>query len=371
MNHKIAIVASSIHPIKQRHLIDWYYDVKSTGLNCQLFIGSKDKDLPEAINFKLNSKKEKIKYFFKGKKPKKIQPLLDYKPDVIHLLTSNAFSHISSFLLDKKIKLIVSFRGYDINVFPGLSDDNLKKTKEIFDRADVLHFNSESLMTRAINLGADRKKCIVIYRSVRIDQKIDSIKKRQYVKNATIRILSVGRLVWEKGYVYGLESLSILKNNGAEFQYFIAGDGIDENLIRYHIQRLNLNENVCLLGLVPKKKIQELMSQSDIFFQSSLIESLPNSVIEASLAGLPIVSSNAGGVSEVVKNNESGFISEICKPEAYADSLEKLILDKELRLKMGKRGKEIAFEKFNRVNEVNHWIELYKKISENATETEQ
>src|SRR5690554_1653701 len=264
MSPKIAIVASSIHPIKQKHLIDWYYDIKSIGLNCQLFIGSKNKNLPEAINFKINSKKEKIKYFIKGKNPNKIQPLLDYKPDIIHLLTSGGFHNILPILKNSSIITIVSFRGYDINVFPHQSVDNLKLTQEIFDKANILHFISRDLMENAIKLGANPQKCIIIYRSTIINP--EDLKSIKTTNNNRLKIISVGRLVWEKGYIYALEALSILKNKQYDFEYIVVGDGIDHNMLTFHVRRLNLQKHVTFLGLVDKDIVNQLLNECDIYF---------------------------------------------------------------------------------------------------------
>jgi colanic acid/amylovoran biosynthesis glycosyltransferase len=356
MNEKIAIIASSINPVKQAHLLEWFDDLSSRGVECKLFIGSKTAAIPHALNYKINSKRELLTYFLKGKKAHKNQPLIDYKAQIIHLLTSNTFDSIEK-AINKNTILIVSYRGYDLNVFPHTSDAHLKKTQALFKRANILHFNSKSLMQTAIDLGANKKKCVVIYRSVRVKPvlKLDKVKT-----DSSLKILSVGRLVWEKGYTYGLEALSLVKNKGFKFQYCIAGDGIDENLIRFHIERLNLKRQVQLLGLLPKKDIFKLMSESDVFFQTSLIESLPNSVIEASLAGLPVVSSNAGGISEVIEHEVSGLLSEIGNAEKFASNLIIVLESKDLREYMGKKGREIIDKKFSSENEIKNWLNLYK-----------
>ncbi len=217
MSKKIAIIASYIHPIRQKHLLDWYEDISFKNLKTQLFLGSKNKSIPLAINYKLNSKKEKLKNWFsnlfdftqKTDELKRIQPLTRYNPDIIHLLTSNAFQNIEPILENKNIKLIVSFRGFDVNVFPNLAKQNRILIQRIFKRADVLHFISEDLKNTAIGLGADPRKSIVLYRSIRA--KLEENFTHSPFENRRLIILSVGRLVWEKGFLYALETISILK----------------------------------------------------------------------------------------------------------------------------------------------------------------
>ncbi|HTO35146.1 MAG TPA: glycosyltransferase family 4 protein [Flavobacterium sp.] len=362
MSKKIAIIASSIHVEKQAHLLEWYQGLSAIYPDVKLFIGSNNKQIPYAGNFKINSKKEKIKYFLRGKNPHKIQPLIDYKPDVIHLLTSNAFNNILPFIKNTKVKLIVSFRGFDINVFPSLNEKNLKLTQEIFKQSHVLHFISRGLMNSAIELGADKNKCVVIYRSTSVDSDFYA-QSQKTEKQRPIKIVSVGRLVWEKGYLYALETLSLIKEKGYDFQYLIAGDGVDYPLLNFHLKRLNLEDNVTFLGLIQKEEVKDLLRECDIYFQPSLSEALSNSIIEASYYKLPVVSSMIGGIPEVVKHNVSGFLTEICNPRKYAENLEKLIKNEQLRKEMGDKGHEIIKQHFLRENEIKSWIDLYHKIS--------
>ena len=154
--------------------------------------------------------------------------------------------------------------------------------------------------------------------------------------------------------------MSILKERNYQFKYYIAGNGADEYLLRFHIKRLNLESEVILKGELSKDGVKELLKRSDIYFQPSLSEALSNAIIEASFFKLPVVSSNIGGIPEVIENNISGFLSSICKPNDYADSLIKLIESKELRLQMGQKGHEIIKEKFDRVKELKKWMLIYK-----------
>lgn len=356
MSKKVAIIASSINPIKQAHLLDWYKAIYKIDNDIQLFIGSKNKDIPYAKNFKIFSKKDKLKYLLKGKIFNKIQPLIDFNPQIIHLLTSNSFQSIEGFL-NKRIKLIVSFRGFDINILPHVSENNLLNILQIFDKADVLHFISEDLKEKAIKLGANPKKCIVIHRSLQLVEYDDN-----FISKEELIISSVGRLVWEKGYPFALETMFILKQRNYNFKYYIAGNGLDENLLRFHIKRLNLDKNVIMTGELSRNEVLELLKKTDIYFQPSISEALSNSLIEASYYGLPIVSSNIGGIPEVVENNNSGFLTPICKPEEYAESIIKLIKSECLRREMGENGHKIVKEKFDRRKEIAKWIHLYEEI---------
>ena len=113
--NKIAVVASYIHPDRQNHLLDWYIDFSKTKDLIKLFVGSKSKEIPFAQNYKINSSKQRLFYsilkaFSLKSMPKqlqKIQPLVNYHPDIIHLLTSNAFKNTEPYLKNNTCKLMV------------------------------------------------------------------------------------------------------------------------------------------------------------------------------------------------------------------------------------------------------------------------
>lgn len=368
MSKKIAIIASHIDPTMQSHLLEWYKDIEQEKLKVQLFIGSKKKEIPYAKNYKVNSRFEKLKYklysYFHFKdlcqEIEKVKPLYYYQAKVIHLLTSNAFSTIEPLLDAQKTKLIVSFRGYDLNVFPFQNKENLELTLRLFQKADILHFISQALMNTAISMGANANKCVLIYRSIDTNKTLLNKKKSD-----TVVITSIGRLVWEKGYDYALEAISILNKTEKNFKYVIAGGGIELENLKKLSAKLKIKDKVEFLGPINREKIAELLSNTDIYFQPSVTEALSNSLIEASYYKIPIVSSQVGGIPEVVMENVTGFLSEIKSPSAYAENIKKLIDDEALRSKMGEKGRELILNKFSRKEELMHWKKLYTSLTVN------
>lgn len=364
MSKKIAIIASSLHPFLQRHLIEWGEDVVREVPNSRFFVGSKTIEVPYAFNYKLNSKKEYLQNYIRypirflntGSYLQSIWPLKQFNPDVIHLLTSNAFPKIKDYLQFHKPSLIVGFRGFDINVFPQKSTENLELTREIFDAADIMQFVSEKLMATAISLGADRKKCIVKNRSLRI--------KDLEVKNTNITpvILSVGRLVWQKGYFFALKAIQILKQSGLDFEYHIIGDGMDADMIRFYINYFDIKNNVVLLGSRNRKEVFRKMQESDIFLQTSVSEGLPLTILEASLMGLPVVSTSIGGIPEAVVHENTGLLSDVCNSIKIAESLENLIIDGNLREQLGKNGHQFIKENFSREKDIEDWKRIYYSL---------
>lgn len=364
MNKKIAVIAGYANPLRQKYLFSWYENLAREYENIKFFLGSKNKKIPYAWVYKSNTKGEKIKEELLGflrlrplaKNLKKISPLVRYDPDIIHLITFQTFSAIEPYLAVKNIKLVVSFRGYDLNVYPHQSEGNKANLQRIFKRADQIHFISEDLMQTGIALGADPQKSFVIRRSIWGDLNREIMKQNN---QDTLVILSVGRLVWEKGYVYAMESIALLKKKGYKFQYRIVGDGGDLRMLQFHINRLDIHDRVVFTGELTREGVREELLRADMFLQASVTEALSNALIEASYYGIPIVSSLIGGIPEVVIHGKTGLLSPTCDPQGYAANIARLIENPKLREEMGENAHNRVMEYFSYEKELESWKAVY------------
>ncbi|MBI5050449.1 MAG: glycosyltransferase family 4 protein [Nitrospirae bacterium] len=105
-----------------------------------------------------------------------------------------------------------------------------------------------------------------------------------------------------------------------------------------------------------------MLAISDIFALSSLSEGMPVSIMEAMASGLPVVSTDVGGVSELVMDGETGFLVPPKNPDALAEKIKALMDDKALREKMGMNGQERINETFTLERMVAKTEELYKSL---------
>lgn len=367
MKNKIAVIAGYANPLRQKYLFSWYENLAQVYDNIKFFVGTEKKEIPFAKAYKLNTKVDKIteevvsflRFRPLPKNLKLISPLIRYDPDIIHLITFQTYSAIEPYLEVKKIKLMVSFRGYDLNVYPHQSEGNKENLQKVFNKADKIHFISDDLMKTGISLGADPKKCFVIRRSMWVDLSQKIVKQNN---QATLIILSVGRLVWEKGYIYAMETIALLKKQGYKFQYRIVGDGSDLKMLQFHINRLGIQDRVVFTGELSREDVRDELLKADVFFQASVTEALSNALIEASYYGIPIVSSLIGGIPEVVVHEETGLLSDTCYPQGYANHLAILIDDPELRNEMGNNARKRAMEHFSYEKELERWKIVYDEL---------
>ncbi|MBR2712500.1 MAG: glycosyltransferase family 4 protein [Bacilli bacterium] len=198
-------------------------------------------------------------------------------------------------------------------------------------------------------------KCKCVY----IPNTLDSISKT--VSNLKEkRMISVGRLSKEKGYMDLLSiSKDIFKDN-KDWTLDIIGDGSERDSLQKYIRENNLSKNVKLHGFKDKDFINNLLSKSSIYLMTSYTESFGIVLIEAMNYGLPVIAfSDAEGAREIIKNNKNGYLIDDRDKSKYIDKVNELINDYDLRVKLGTEGKkdskdydpEIVYKK---------WIDLIK-----------
>ena len=169
---------------------------------------------------------------------------------------------------------------------------------------------------------------------------------------AVPRIVSVGRSVEKKGFADLIEACRTLRERGRTFECVIAGGGPLDTILQTRIDRANLAGHVRLLGPQVQGEIRQWLATSHVFALASVPEAgggsdnLPTVIVEAMLAGLPVVSTRIAGIPEMIADGENGFLVSPKDPPALAAAIEKLLADPLLATRFGARGRASAVEKF-------------------------
>ena len=121
-------------------------------------------------------------------------------------------------------------------------------------------------------------------------------------------------------------------------------------------------KNVEFIGRVSQEKMPEVYDSSDIYLNSSVVDNMPLSIIEAFSCGLPIVSSNAGGISYLVEDGKTGLLSEMDDCDALAENARKLLENEELAQKIiDKARRECVKYSWSKVRD--KWRSLYLDLA--------
>ena len=292
--------------------------------------------------------------------------LIAAKPDIIHFefgaLAVNRM-YLREFL---NCHISVSFRGYDLN-FSG--HDQPGYYKEVWEKADGIHCLGKDLWTRAKRLGCSSGKFHMLIPPAIDTQSFSPGNFAQHTKKIckrkSLRILSVGRLEWKKGYEYSLEAIRLLRDQGIDLEYHIIGEGFYLEALAFCRYQLALEGCVHFLGPMGQEAIQQEMSQADIFLHSSVTEGFCNAVLEAQAMELPVVCTDAGGLPENVEDGVTGFVVPSRAPQTLAEKLRILAKAPKLRSQMGKAGRQRVLARFDLPTQLNAFEEFFF-IVENA-----
>jgi glycosyltransferase involved in cell wall biosynthesis len=245
---------------------------------------------------------------------------------------------------------------------------------------DFIVNNAESDRQQAISLGIKPKREILtIYNGIDVSQleflpKEEAIKNiMQVINNMPIRkshnshisklaldlhigiiIGTVANLYPAKGLEYLIEAAKLLEKT--KIKFIIVGEGQERKRLENLIKNMAL-DNVLLVGAVPD--FYRYLRAFDAFVLPSLKEGFPWTVIEAMAAEIPVIATNVGAIPEIIENNKNGILIEPRDPKTIADSIEKLMNDKNLVEKFIQNGKKTVIEKFNLQKMVSKFEELF------------
>jgi colanic acid/amylovoran biosynthesis glycosyltransferase len=164
-------------------------------------------------------------------------------------------------------------------------------------------------------------------------------------------ILSIGRLIHKKGFDVLIEACALLRE--INFRCEIIGDGPLREELQKQIQQRDLAKRVCLAGPKTQSEIVARLSAATTFVLPCRIEAdgamdnLPTVIMEAMAASLPVISTDVGGVSEMVRDQDTGFLVAQNDARATAEVLGNLLSNSELTREFGVRGRERCAEMFS------------------------
>ena len=291
----------------------------------------------------------------------RVLPLAGRRWDVVYFPWNvAAILHLAAFDLPGPV--VVSCRGAQVNIAPHNPDrtaihDGLRAT---FRNAAAVHCVSEEIKREAVDRGLDPVKAHVIRPAVDPVRfrPADPLKARSKV----FRVTTTGSLIWRKGHEYALQAMRKLADRGVALQFDIVGEGSDRQRLLFTIHDLGLEKMVTLHGSLNEDAVLRLLQNTDAFLLSSLSEGISNAVLEAMACGLPVVSTDCGGMAEAMTNGTEGFLVPVRDPEGMTTALAHLAADRDLARKMGEAGRDRVEREFTIKRQVNQWLELYRAL---------
>jgi colanic acid/amylovoran biosynthesis glycosyltransferase len=284
--------------------------------------------------------------------------LLKYQGDWIHF--GFATVALGRELVPQAIgaKMAVSFRGYDINVYP-LKHRNCYNL--LWQHLDKVHSISRYLLNKAYDLGLDHNKPFqIIYPAVELKK---SPKRHIYANKGNFRIVTVARFGWIKGLELLTEVAFRLKNDGLQFEWVLIGTGNSSEKERflYDLNQKQICQQLIHKGQCTHQETLDILKDCDFYVQTSWNEGFCNAVLEAQSLGIPCVAFNVGGLPENIVDKETGWlITPFDTLEMAKRIQEKLNLPTEQKKIISQKAIDRVREEFNLVKQKEAFNKFYK-----------
>jgi glycosyltransferase involved in cell wall biosynthesis len=219
-------------------------------------------------------------------------------------------------------------------------------------------FNNYSAKSKFENRGFDPEKIFVIHNIIRISKR-ESLPK---IGNEII-IITVARFVKAKDFKTALFAFKGLVNNNPErtIKYVLVGYGPMEPEIRSLIRSHSLEGKVMLVINPPN--VSHYLENSDIYLSTSLFEGLSNSLMEAMVAGLPIIATDVGDNGYLVKDGLNGYLVPVQNVDVTVMKLEILVKSEEMRKTFGTNSNNLVSSEFNEEKFIDGYLGLIEKIT--------
>lgn len=278
------------------------------------------------------------------------------KYDVIHIYSA---SYLSFVISPTPALLIAKLYGKKIvlNYHSGQAEDHLERWKRTaiptIRLADITVVQSEYLVDVFARFGLTTH---AIFNHVETD-------RFNFRERRPLRPLFLSNRNFEPLYNVGcvLRAFALVQQRFNEARMIVVGDGSQRAELEKLATDLNLR-HIEFTGLIAPEKMAGMYDAADIFLNGSEVDNMPLSLLEAFASGLPVVTTDAGGIPYMVANGETGFVVSKGDHEAMAERAIHLLSDNELAVKMANRAREEC-SRYSWAAVRNKWLKVYHELA--------
>jgi glycosyltransferase involved in cell wall biosynthesis len=299
----------------------------------------------------------------------------EYKPDIVHTHASKAGALGRKAALSCKVPIIVhTFHGHVFHSYFGKIKTKLfklierrlaKKSTGIVAISELQkkelsleHNICKDHKIKVINLGFDLKKF-----NNNLETNRELTRNNFSIDQDEIAVAIVGRLAPIKNHHFFLDVIQEISNRSKKrIAVFIVGDGSERGAIEQKIEQMTLGSNVRIEMTSWIKEIEIFNAGMDIMCLTSNNEGTPVSLIEAQAACIPVITTDVGGVKDIILDGETGFIVPKESIQKYTEKLLLLIEDENKRKKMSQNGWSFVEHKFHYTTLVKNMETYYSEL---------
>ena len=297
------------------------------------------------------------------------------KPDIIHTIGLRSYQSIIAWRISKKIKvpLVVSDQG-GLTTHPFLNGSGLffkilYKIQNYFIKKIINHASMISAANeyeKDIFLNMSKKSQIKIVRNgVNLKNLVSKQNFKMKYKINSKFILFVGRFSESKGIETLIDAFNII-NKISDIRLVIMGvDFGFEKTMEELIMKFNLSEKILVIKNPPREDVISAYGESEFLILPSQWELSPLVPLESFAFKKPVISTKSHGIPFTVQDDKNGILVEPEKPDQLAKAITKLLLDDDLRIRLGLSGYNFVHDECNCVSMAKNSLELYEQILKN------
>jgi len=160
------------------------------------------------------------------------------------------------------------------------------------------------------------------------------------------RLFCAARLSPEKGLMFLIHALAILRDRGHDLELRLAGDGPSRKALSDLAEELDVSDRVSFLGYLSEEKIIDELQAADLFVLPSFVEGIPVSAMEAMAVGVPVIATNIAGTSELIDDGRTGILVRPSDAQSLADAVVRMKEDHCFRLSASYKAREKVATEF-------------------------
>lgn len=225
---------------------------------------------------------------------------------------------------------------------------------------------SDNFKKMLIDRGFDGDKIHVLYNGIETDEKIDYIPKEVFLEkykinyNGELLVGIAARLDKVKDHETFIKAAKETLEVNPDIIFLIAGEGDERKKLEELAREYKIDKNIYFLGFVKDK--YSFFNAIDINVLTSISESFPYVILEAALLKVPTISTKTGGISEIVKDDETGYLFPVGKYKVLSRYILSLYDDRKLLESLGENINKRVIENYSHISMGNRQCEIYEEI---------
>lgn len=296
---------------------------------------------------------------------KLIKLLKAIKPDIVHTSAYSANNYGRIAAIFTRVPVIISSErnSVDVGTYKTRNQIFIDKLLSAFTQGIICNsYNASEALVKKYSFN--KRKVFTVHNGIKFVDIFNKINVNNQRKVSNKVVGTVARLYPQKNYKLFFDVAKIILDEYGEknINFKIVGDGpLKDELIEYS-EKIGIQNNVIFEG--ESDDIPNKLKGFDIFLMTSLYEGLSNAIMEAMLAGLPIVATDVGGNNEMIIDGETGFLCSLNDTNVLAKRVIGLINDEDKAKRMGENGKKRILNEFSIEKMMRETEDIYMKLLE-------